>query len=200
MPIGRTSPSKVALDRSSSSKDGCVSAPPLTQNLRIQSSGAICSQIPGLSRNMDGPSRTEASSSPWRPKGVRIRSYKAWWMAAVKRQLHGVCQGPSHRLSLWKVLQRPAQIYQKGWSLTRSAFREDFSPRVIKREDQAWQQTISWESCQVITHSVRQNIYCLMKLSLSAGKQSLDRCAGGGVEGRWARRRQSKKTGKNFKL
>lgn len=183
MPIGRMSPSKVALHRSSSSKDGCVST--LTQNLRIQSSGAICSQIPGLSRNMDGPSRTEASSSPWRPKGFRIQSYKAWWMAAVKRQLHRVCQGPSHRLRCEKFCSGRRK-YTKGWSLTHSAFREAFSPRVIKREDQAWQQTISWEPCQVITHSVKQNIYCLMKLSLFVGKQRLDRCAGGGVEARWA--------------
>lgn len=87
----------------------------------------------------------------------------------------------------------------KGRSLTHSAFWEAFSLRAIK-QDQAWQQTISWESCQVITPSVKQNIYCLMKLSLSPGKQRLDRCGGGGVETRWARLKQSKKMGKNFKL
>lgn len=58
-------PSQEELDGSQSHNDGCVFAPALTQNLRIQSSCAICSQAPRLSRDMDGPSRTEASSSPW---------------------------------------------------------------------------------------------------------------------------------------
>lgn len=118
-------------------------------------------------------------------KALESSLIKRGWMAAVKRQLHRVCQGPSHRLRCEKFCSGRRK-YTKGWSLTHSAFRETFSPRVIKREDQAWQQTISWEPCQVITHSVKQNIYCLMKLSLFVGKQRLDRCAGGGVEARWA--------------
>lgn len=87
-------------------------------DVRIQSSRTICPPIPGLSLDMGCPSRMEASSSPCHQRCLRLRSYKMWWMKAVKHQLYGICQGLPHNHSLypWRSLEPPSGVKTNTWS------------------------------------------------------------------------------------
>lgn len=186
-------------------------------DIRIQSSCTICSQISGLSFDMGCPSRMEASSSPCHQRCLRLRSYKMWWMRAVKHQLYGVCQGPPHNHHkgveslepLGRVNTRTgALITAKGkkknirWWLVLAGFLIKYQSTVLVAgcfllEDQVWQQTISKESHWVIILSVNQYAWCLMKLLLSKANKDWTELRSTEVESRWTKLNQNTKNKKN---